>query len=169
MHRIMYDYYRQPATVLAPDLLGKILCRQLGDEIVRLRITETECYHGETDTACHASRGKTPRTKALYEQGGIAYIYLCYGIHHLFNIVAGDSGFPGGVLIRGVEGYSGPGRLTKALGIDRSLYGIDLVKSDQLWLEDDGFKPLYKATKRIGIDYAEPEDRDRLWRFVVTK
>ncbi|MCL2717195.1 MAG: DNA-3-methyladenine glycosylase [Lachnospiraceae bacterium] len=165
--RLGYDYYRQSATYLAPDLLGKILCRRRDSGISRFRITETECYHGETDTACHASRGKTPRTKALYEQGGIAYIYLCYGIHHLFNVVAGDEGFPEGVLIRGIEGYTGPGRLTKALGIDRNLYGIDLVKSDELWLEDDDYKPNYIATKRIGIDYAEPEDRDRLWRFVV--
>jgi len=165
--RLDYDYYLKPATALAPDLLGKVLCRRLKDEIVRLRITETECYHGESDTACHARRGLTPRTKVMYEQGGTVYIYLCYGIHNMLNVVAGSEGFPEAVLIRGIEGYSGPGRLTKFLDIDRDLNGIDLVKSDELWLEDDGFHPDYIATKRIGIDYAEPADRDRLWRFVV--
>ena len=102
---------------------------------------ETECYYGEEDTACHASKGKTERTKVLYEQGGTAYVYLCYGMHSLFNVVSGKKGHPEAVLIRGVTGYNGPGKLTKAMHIDRTLNEEDMVNSDQLWLEDDGYRP----------------------------
>ncbi len=165
--RLGYEYYSGQATDLAPDLLGKLLCRRTSEGILRYRITETECYYGETDTACHASKGKTPRTKLLYEKGGIAYVYLCYGIHSLFNVVTGEEGFPQAVLIRGVEGYTGPGRLTKGMMIDRDLNGVDMVTSQELWIEDDGCKPEYTRSKRIGIDYAAEEDRNRLWRFVV--
>lgn len=157
----------KPATQLAPELLGKFLCRRTDAGIVKYRITETECYFGEEDTACHASRGKTERTKVLYEKGGTAYVYLCYGIHSLFNVVSGKEGHPEAVLIRGVTDYNGPGKLTRAMGIDRSLNCEDMVISDQLWLEDDGYKPEYVTAKRVGIDYATEKYRDILWRFVV--
>lgn len=150
---------------MAPVLLGKLLCRKINNEIIKLRITETEIYFGETDSACHASKGKTKRTKTLYEAGGITYVYLCYGIHHLINVVSGEKGFPEACLIRGVEGYNGPGKLTKAMQIDRSLNEVDLRASTEIWLEDDGFKPEFVMSKRIGIDYATEEDRNRLWRF----
>ncbi len=165
--RLGMEYYSGQATDLAPDLLGKWLCRRTEDGVLRYRITETECYYGETDTACHASKGKTERTKILYEKGGLAYVYLCYGIHSLFNVVTGPEGFPQAVLIRGVEGYVGPGRTTKGMGIDRSLNGVDMVTSEELWIEDDGYRPEYSKSKRIGIDYAAEEDRNRLWRFVA--
>lgn len=165
--RLEYEYFAGQATELAPDLLGKLLCRKTENGIVRYRITETECYYGEADTACHASKGKTERTKILYEKGGKAYVYLCYGIHNLFNIVTGEAGFPQAVLIRGVEGHTGPGRLTKAMDIDRGLNGVDMSVSEEIWLEDDGYKPEYEKSKRIGIDYADTEDRNRLWRFTV--
>lgn len=165
--RLEYEYFTGQATELAPDLLGKILCHKTANEILRYRITETECYYGEADTACHASKGKTERTKLLYGKGGTAYVYLCYGIHNLFNIVTGEEGFPQAVLIRGVEGYTGPGRLTKAMEIDRSLNGVDMTVSDVLWVEDDGCRPDYDKSKRIGIDYAAEADRNRLWRFVI--
>jgi len=74
------EFYIQNAIVLAPEILGKLLCRNLNGKIIKLRITETECYFGEEDTACHANKGKTERTKIMYENGGLAYIYLCYGI-----------------------------------------------------------------------------------------
>ncbi|MCL2218247.1 MAG: DNA-3-methyladenine glycosylase, partial [Defluviitaleaceae bacterium] len=109
--RLHFEYYQQPALTLAPMLLGKVLCRRIGDEVIRRRITETEAYCGEADTACHAHRGKTPRTSVMYEPGGIAYIYLCYGIHNLLNVVAAGEGEPEAVLIRGVEGIAGPGRV----------------------------------------------------------
>lgn len=130
-----------------------------------MRITETECYFGEEDTACHAHKGRTPRTEMLYRRGGIAYVYLCYGIHNLFNVITGAEGHPEGVLIRGVMGYEGPGKLTKALGITRELNGEDITTSDELWLEDDGYKCEYFQSKRIGIDYATEEYRNKPWNF----
>jgi len=164
--RLSLEYYNQPALTLAPSLLGKVLCRRIGDEVIRLRITETESYCGESDTACHAHKGKTPRTSVMYKQGGIAYIYLCYGIHNLLNVVAAGENEPEAVLIRGVEGISGPGRVTKALQITRDLNREDFTTSNELWLEDG--EPLFhKTTPRIGIGYASEEDKAQLWRFVV--
>ena len=154
---------------MAPSLLGKLLCRRIDDEVVKYRITETECYFGEDDTACHAHKGKTERTKIMYHEGGVAYVYLCYGIHSLLNVVSGPTDFPEAVLIRGVEGYEGPGKLTKALRIDRTLNGEDLINSKELWIEDDGYVANYKTDKRVGIDYASPEDREVLWRYILNK
>lgn len=164
--KLNLDFYKQSALILAPKLLGKLLCRNVSGEIIKLRITETECYYSEDDTACHASKGKTERTKILYNEGGCAYVYLCYGIHNLMNVITGEQDFPQAVLIRGIEGYAGPGKLTKALQIDRTLNGENLITSDKLWLEDDGFISNYKSTPRIGIDYATEEYRNKLWRFI---
>lgn len=165
--RLLSDFYTQPATLLAPKLLGKLLCRNRGDTVIRLRITETECYYGTSDTACHAHKGKTERTKVMFEEGGCTYIYLCYGMHNLLNIVTGAKDSPEAVLIRGVEGYSGPGKLTKALGIDRALNAENLLTSEALWVEDDGAAPAYEASPRIGIGYATEEYQQKLWRFTV--
>lgn len=165
--RLDASVFALPADQLAPFLIGKLLCRRIEDQEYRLRITETECYFGEEDSACHAHRGKTARNEPLYQAGGITYVYLCYGIHSLLNIVSGPLGHPEAVLIRGVEGYSGPGRLTKALQIDRSLNRIDLNSSRELWIEDDGFTLPYRTDRRVGIDYANPIDRDQLWRFLA--
>lgn len=167
--RLTREFYLAPATELAPKLLGKLLCRNVEGEVIKYRITETECYYGEEDTACHASKGKTERTKVLYEIGGTSYVYLCYGIHNLFNVVTGNEGHPEAVLIRGIEGYNGPGKLTKAMSINRSLNGIDMLDSNELWIEDDGYRPQYTTDKRVGIDYATPEYRDILWRFINNK
>ena len=164
--RINPELYKLNAVELAPKLLGMKLCRRIDDKTIKLRITETEAYFGEDDTACHAHKGKTERTKILYEPGGTAYVYLCYGMHNLLNVVSGEKDFPQAVLIRGVEGFAGPGKLTKALNIDRTLNGENLITSQVLWLEDDGFKFEYKTAKRVGIEYATPEYRNKLWRFV---
>lgn len=164
--RLPIEYYKLPALELAPLLIGKRLCRRVGDRVVRLPITETEAYCGESDTACHAHRGKTPRNAVMYEAGGIAYVYLCYGIHNLLNVVAAGVGEPEAVLIRGVEGISGPGRLTRALEIGLDLNREDYTTSDLLWLED-GPGLAYKVTPRIGIESASEEDQGRLWRFVA--
>ena len=161
------EFYQKPAVHLAPLLLGKILCRKIGKDVIRLAITETEAYAGEKDTACHARRGKTPRTAVMYEAGGIAYVYLCYGIHHLLNVVVAGAGEPECVLIRGIEGISGPGRLTKALQIDMSLNRENLTCSNKLWLEDGTQLP-YTAGPRVGINYADEADRMRPWRFMAT-
>ena len=165
--RLNAEDYKKDAVSLAAELLGKLLCRRTGKKLVKLRITETEAYYGEADTACHAHKGKTKRTGIMYEEGGHAYVFLCYGIHWLLNVVTGRKDFPEAVLIRGVEGINGPGKLTKALAIDGQFNGENLIESKQLWIEDDGERPVYKASKRIGIDYASEEDRNRLWRFTV--
>lgn len=157
----------RPAQQLAPELLGKLLCRRTDLGVFKYRIMETECYCGEEDTACHASKGKTPRTRVLYEKGGTSYVYLCYGMHALFNVVSGKEGHPEAVLIRGVEGYNGPGKLTRAMEIDRTLNEEDMTVSHKLWLEDDGYRPAYVRARRVGIDYATQEYRDVLWRFIV--
>ena len=161
------DYFAADAVTLAPDLLGKILCRRTEDGILRLRITETECYFGEEDTACHAHKGRTPRTDVMYRQGGRAYVYLCYGIHHLLNLTCGPEGHPEAVLIRGVEGAAGPGRVTKRLGVDRTQNRARLLPENGLWVEDDGYKARFEALPRVGIGYASEEDQRRPWRFRI--
>jgi len=168
MGRLNKDFYSNNALEIAPLLLGKLLVRKLSnDKIVKYRITETEAYYGEEDSACHARVGKTKRTWILYEEGGFSYVYLCYGIHYLLNVVTGIKGHPEAVLIRGIEGYNGPAKLTKALGIDNKLNGIDLTNSEELWIEDDGYEPLYIKDKRVGIDYASEPYKSIEWRFIV--
>jgi len=169
MSRINSDIFKLPATELAPMLLGKILCVKKDNVVTSLRITETEAYFGEEDTACHAHKGRTPRTEILYCEGGRVYVYLCYGIHSLMNIISGEEGHPEGVLIRGVEGFNGPGKLTKHLGINRSYNNLSVINSDVIWIEDDGFVPKkIMKSPRIGIDYATKEYRDILWRFYIS-
>lgn len=163
------SYFSAHATVLAPDLIGKLLCVKTADgTIIKKRITETECYYGEEDSACHAHKGRTKRTETLYHAGGVAYVYLCYGMYDLLNFVTGDQDHPEAVLIRGVEGISGPGRLTKALGITRELNGKELSKENGLWVEDDGVKLSLSSSERIGISYADEIDRKKPWRFFAT-
>lgn len=159
------SYFSSPATKLAPDLLGKIICRRTESDIIKARITETECYYGEEDTACHAHKGKTNRTKTMYSQGGITYVYLCYGMHAMLNIVTGSLDHPEAILIRGVEGAEGPGRVTKLLRIATSDNSLPLTEESGIWIEDDGTNYEYTTLARVGIDYAEKEDRERLWRF----
>ena len=163
------EYFKRPATELAPALLYKLLCRRLPDgTVLRRRIVETECYFGEEDTACHAHKGRTPRTDTLYQQGGIAYVYLCYGIHSLLNVVTGERDHPEAVLIRGVEDAVGPGRVTKAMGITCAENRLPLLPENGLWLEDDGtLAPPYTASPRVGIDYAAEYDRKRPWRYCI--
>ncbi|MBE6629888.1 MAG: DNA-3-methyladenine glycosylase [Ruminococcaceae bacterium] len=163
-------YFSRPATELARDLLGKWLCVRHGEEVLRRRIVETECYFGEEDTACHAHKGRTPRTDTLYQKGGITYIYLCYGIHSLLNIVTGPEGHPEAVLIRGVEGAIGPGRVTKLLGLTVTQNRTPLCPKCDIWVEDDGtLPPDFDALPRVGIDYAAKEDRERPWRYVKAR
>lgn len=165
--RLTQEFFFQNALELAPSLLGKLLCRKQGKEIIKLRITETESYYGKEDTASHAYKGKTKRNEPMFEEGGVLYIYLCYGIHNLLNIVSGKKDNPEGVMIRAVENYNGPGKLTKALNISRELNKTNLSLSDELWIEDDGTKIRYKTSPRIGINYATQEYRNKNWRFVV--
>src|SRR6185369_1528244 len=110
-------------------------------------------------------------TAPLYEDGGIWYVYLCYGIHEMLNLVVGPRDWPAAVLIRGVEGVQGPGRVTKNLDINRSLNGARAEPASGLWLEDRGVrvpKKCVQVTPRIGVDYAGIIWSKKLWRFVLT-
>lgn len=160
------EFYRQDAVTLAKALVGKLLCRRLADgTVTKLRITETEAYLGVDDTACHAHKGKTKRSEMLWHDGGTVYVYLCYGMHSLMNIISGAEGDPQGVLIRCCEGYPGPGKLAKALNIDRTLNGEDILNSPELWIEDGDREVNIISDKRVGIAYAEEKDREALLRF----
>lgn len=159
------EYFSATATTLAEDLIGKIICRRTENGIIRARITETECYFGEEDTACHAHKGKTERTKVMYEAGGITYVYLCYGMHAMLNIVTGEENHPEAVLIRGVDDAKGPGRTTKFLHITTVDNALPLTEAGGIWIEDDGTKLEYIALPRVGIDYASKEDREKKWRY----
>ena len=161
MERLTYAFFHRPCLEVARELVGKLLVVN-GK---RFRISETEAYCGEADTACHAHKGKTKRTEVLYADAGTLYIYLCYGIHWLLNIVTGEPGQPEAVLIRACLEAPGPGKLTKALGITGTLNRESAVSSPERWIEDDGFSCEVETAKRVGIGYASQEDQDRLWRF----
>ena len=152
---------------MAQELVGKILAHRLSDgTILRLRISETEAYCGEDDTACHAHKGRTKRTEVMYMHAGTIYIYLCYGVHWLLNIVTGDAEDPQAVLIRACVDASGPGKLTKTLQITGNLNRGN-VFGEELWVEDDGFYCQVTTGKRVGIGYASQEDQDKPWRFIM--
>lgn len=165
--RLGEAFFHRPCLVVAEDLVGKILVHSTEDGELRLRITETEAYCGESDTACHVHKGRTPRNSVLYEKAGTVYLYLCYGMHWLMNVITGEEGEPEGVLIRACEGANGPGKLTKKLDITGTLNRADLLTSEEIWIEDDGFRGEITTEKRVGIGYASKEDQDRLWRFVL--
>jgi DNA-3-methyladenine glycosylase len=154
---------------LARWLLGKHLVRQWADGRIEARlITEVEAYHGERDLASHARAGRTSRTSVMYAPGGRWYVYLCYGVHEMLNLVTGPREWPAAVLIRGIEGVSGPGRLTRILAINRELNGKAVGRKCGLWLEDRGVRVprgALRATPRIGVDYAGPVWSKKPWRF----
>lgn len=187
--RLDYEFYQQDAVSAAKNLLGKILVRKINGEKIMVKIVDTEAYRGPEDKASHAyDNKKTKRTKTMFARGGLAYIYLIYGIYHCFNIVTAEEDDPHAVLIRAVEPVkglelirnnrkikskkiedltNGPGKLSQALKIDRSLDGVDLIKSNKLYLIDDNQRNFkIKAAPRVNIDYAE-EYRDKKWRFYI--
>lgn len=165
MNKLSPDFFQRDVLTVAPELLGKMLVRQFEDgHIERYRITEVEAYRGEEDLACHAAKGRTARTEVLYHTGGKVYMYLIYGMYWMLNFVTGEEDKPQAVLIRGVEGISGPGRVGRKLALDRSFYGEQLPSS-RIWVEDSVEKPEYETTPRIGIGYAG-EWTKKEWRFV---
>lgn len=167
MNKLQHGFYKRDVLTVAPELLGKYMVRKFDDgNVIRLKITETEAYRGEEDMACHARAGKTERTKIMYGRAGHLYIYLIYGMYYMLNIITGEEDEPQGVLIRGIEGINGPGRLTKALNIDRSFYGEDLTNSSRIWIEDNGPVKNYEISKRINVDYAG-EWAEKPWRFFI--
>ncbi|MBR0484166.1 MAG: DNA-3-methyladenine glycosylase [Oscillospiraceae bacterium] len=168
MKKLDADFFHRDCLVVAPDLIGKILVHKLPDGTeLRERITETEAYRGEEDKACHASRGRTGRSEMLYRESGIIYVYICYGVHHLMNVVTGEKEHPQGVLFRAGELHSGSGRLSKALQITKALNGQCLVNNPEIWVEDDGFSCTWHTEKRVGIDYAGEIWKNKPWRWVM--
>lgn len=192
MFRLAENFFQSTDVVqISRSLLGKFLVTNFDDQLTAGRIVETEAYRGPDDKACHAHLNRfTKRTKVMFAAGGVAYIYLCYGIHHLFNVVTAVEGMPHAVLIRAIEptdGISvmqerrgldsfkpqltaGPGVMSKALGITKTYTGISLTAADSpIWIEDRGelLDPENICSgPRIGIDYAE-ECKDWPWRFWV--
>lgn len=174
---------------IAKELLGKILVTKFEGITTSGRIVETEAYAGIVDQASHAFGGRrTSRTEVMFADGGKAYVYLCYGIHHLFNVVTNKKELPDAVLIRAVDPLTGidamlertgkkkldytltkgPGNVSRALGISTHHTGSNLF-DDEIYIMDDGFKLPKKfihGTPRIGVDYAG-EDAKLLYRFIV--
>lgn len=166
------DLRGKKTVALARWLLGKHLVRRYPDGRTKARlIIETEAYDGERDLACHARAGRTPRTEIMYAEGGVWYVYLCYGIHDMLNLVVGPRDWPAAVLIRGVEGAVGPGRVTRALGINRALNGtVACDPASGLWIEDRGVRVPRRVVitrTRVGVDYAGPIWAAKPWRFIL--
>ena len=184
-------YIREDVVQISKDLLGKCIVTNFNNQLTVGKIVETEAYRAPDDKACHAYQNLfTNRTKTLFEEGGVAYVYLCYGIHHLFNVVTGKKGMAHAVLIRAIEPIdnvelmlerrgkaklsrqltAGPGVMSKALGITKQHTSISLFSKDSpIWIEDRGIKIADKniiASPRVGVDYAE-ECALWDWRFRI--
>ena len=181
-------YDRDDVVQISRELLGKVLCTNLAGGITRAIITETEAYAGVGDRASHAYGGRrTKRTEPMFAAGGIAYVYLCYGIHHLFNVVTGAADTPHAILLRAgkpLQGtaimlqrrgksrvekslLAGPGSLAKAMGITTALSGQSLL-DNRVWIENHQFVVAESAIKsgpRVGVGYAQ-EDASRPYRFI---
>lgn len=166
--RLSREFYIRDVLEVAPELPGKNLVIRLHNRSFgRFIVTEVEAYRGAEDEACHAFKGRTARTEIMFHEGGRLYIYLIYGMYWMLNIVTGGIDDPQAVLIRGIENYPGPGKLTKSLGIDKSFYGEDLVFSERIWIEENGIVFPVKSSPRIGIDYAGDYWKTRPWRYFL--
>lgn len=164
--RLTRDFYIRDVLEVAPDLLSKrLVIKMPGGIYNKFRITEVEAYRGSEDKACHACKGRTTRTEIMFHEGGKLYVYLIYGMYWMLNIVTADEGVPQAVLIRGIENHNGPGKITRDLGINKSLYGEDLTTSERIWLEESGYIPVIKTSPRIGVEYAGEFWKTRPWRY----
>ena len=167
---LTYSFFDRPTPEVAREMLGKWLCRRMSDgAILRMRISETEAYDGHEDKACHAHKGKTPRNEVMFGKAGFWYVYLCYGMHWMLNVVTGPIDFPAAVLVRGCVGIEGPGRLTKAFSISKDQDRMKAGESSGLWIEEDGFAVIdgeVSVGPRIGIGYAGDEWIKKPYRFV---
>ena len=167
--RLPGSFFTRDVLDVAPQLLGKHLVRCLADGTIgKYSISETEAYRGIDDKACHAHKGKTPRTKVMYQEGGILYMYLIYGMYWMLNVVTEKENVPQAVLIRGLNGVKGPGRLTKLLHLDKSFNGEDLQTSERIWIEDTQEPLEYTTHPRVGIDYAGAYWKNKPWRFIMS-
>ena len=168
MKRLEIGFYKQDAVTVAEKLLGNILVRRGDDGIEsRYRITETEAYFGEVDKACHASKGRTPRTEIMFSEGGKVYVYLIYGMYWMLNVVTGNENHPQAVLIRGIDTIKGSGKVGRELKIDKTIYGENLITSTKIWIEDAEEIIDFQTAPRIGIDYAGDEWKNKPWRFIL--
>jgi len=167
MQRIGRTIFLGDAVTVAQTVTGMDIVINTGEGTGRYMITETEAYLGDTDKACHASKGRTRRTEPMFMEGGHLYIYLVYGMHWMMNVVTGPADSPQAVLIRGVRPFTGPGRVTRGLGIDGSFNREDLTMSQRIWIEDNGFRPDLTAGPRVGINYAGEPWVSKPWRFMI--
>lgn len=166
--RLSRGFFARDVLEVAPELPGKsLVLRAPSGEPLHYIIKEVEAYRGEEDLACHAAKGRTSRTEVLYHPGGLLYVYFIYGMYWMLNIVTGPENIPQAVLIRGAGEFNGPGKLTRALGIDRSYYGEDIAASDRIWIEDSGFSPEIKTSPRIGVNYSGEYWKSRPWRYFI--
>jgi DNA-3-methyladenine glycosylase len=164
------DFYRQRTVDVAKNLLGKYITIKKNGEVLQRMIIDVEAYDGFKDLASHAARGKTNRNVPMFEDGGVWYVYLIYGMYDMLNIVTGAKDYPAAVLIRGVEGIAGPGKVTKHFGITRAYNGLAAVRKTGLWIEDHGVVvPNHRIQRsaRIGVDYAGPVWTEKRYRFFV--
>ncbi len=171
MKKIPLSFFQRKTIIVAKELIGKYLVREIDGKIIRDQIVETEAYVGPHDLASHSSKGRTNRTEAMHAPGGTIYVYFIYGVHNMLNIVTEEKDFPAGVLIRGTQRVSGPGRVAKEFKIDKTLYGKKLGKKTGLWIEEGekiNPKDILK-TPRIGVDYAGEIWSKKLYRFVLKK
>jgi DNA-3-methyladenine glycosylase len=159
-------FFQRDVLEVAPDLLGKNIVIQKGKQTFSYAITEVEAYRGEEDRACHANKGRTKRTEIMYHTGGYIYVYLIYGMYWMFNIVTGPVNMPQAILIRGIEGFNGPGKLTKHLGIDGTFYGENICSSNRIWITDEDRQIKMKKSPRIGINYAGEPWVNMPWRYI---
>ena len=165
-------FFERDTLVAAEELLGKFLVRKSGEKEIAAMITEVEAYDGHKDKASHAHRGRTARNAPMFGDAGIWYVYLCYGMHNMLNIVTGPEKYPAAVLIRGIAGFDGPGKLTKHLNIGRNFNNKKACRKTRLWIEDRGVvvaKKHIRKLQRIGVDYAGEEWANKKYRFALKK
>lgn len=175
MRKILpHSFFNRDTKVVAKELLGKFLIRKMGNKEISVMIIETEAYDGLKDQASHAFKGKTKRTEVMFGHPGVFYVYLCYGMYNMLNIVTREYNYPAAVLIRSIQHQEtnliGPGKLTKFLAIDKSLNNKKAEKASGLWFEDRGIvikeRHIIKNS-RVGVDYAGPVWSARKLRFYL--
>jgi DNA-3-methyladenine glycosylase len=166
------EFFKQPAETLAQGVLGIVMVRRVGRKLRRARIVESEAYLGPKDLASHASKGLTNRTEVLFGPPGRAYVYFIYGLHYMFNIVAGQTGEGQAVLIRAAEPLDGwqadlmgPAKFAQHFDITLADNGLDLTGNEIFFLRQPEYRPRIIKTKRIGVDYAR-HWKDRHLRFI---
>lgn len=163
-------FFERPTLEVCRELLGKDLCRKIDGRIMRMPVTEVEAYDGFEDKASHAHKGATPRNAIMFGPAGYWYVYLCYGVHWMLNVVTGPPEYPAAVLFRGVGEVFGPGRLTRAMQIGKAENTLPCRKTSGLWLEDCGRDVPEQSVQRrprVGINYAGSPWVEKPWRLVV--